>query len=377
MVLTEAEALGDVFATSAHSPAPIFPLVDAQIQSFIERGYITVRASALSADFHATVTGKALGLREANTPGWSSNNCFPILPELGAVLKEPHVHGALTGLLGPGYALHPHRHCHQSAHGNKDQGIHQDSYEDDSQVRHHKPRWCMAMYYPQDVDPDLGPTAVVPGSHWYNDPHRVGTERSGVAQFGTGSGAPGHWCHETEEYHAVVPAGSVVIVHYELWHRATKLLATDGRVRFMFKFLVVRMSEPTSPSWDCAADALPGQQDKWARERADPKSFAIWEWMRGRRTPPTSERPTLRARDRTQEDRDTLDHLLGLLRANNYLGTESEPQRLSAAFELGRLGGAAVAPLIEILRCESAAKKRWYLLRLTLRNCQTFENQSD
>ena len=140
MALAEAEALGDVFATSAHRPAPIVPLVDAQIQSFIEHGYITVRASALSADFHAAVTDKAMALREAGTPGWSSNDCFPILPELGEVLREPHVHGALTGLLGPGYAMHPHRHCHQSAHGNTDQGIHQDSYEDDSQVRHHKVR---------------------------------------------------------------------------------------------------------------------------------------------------------------------------------------------------------------------------------------------
>ena len=223
----------------------------------------------------------------------------------------------------------------------------------------------MAMYYPQSVGEDLGPTAVVPGSHWYNDPHRAGKERSGDAHFGKGSGAPGHWCHETEEYHAVVPAGSVVIVHYELWHRATKLLAEDGRMRFMFKFLLVRMAEPTSPSWDCAADALAGQQDEWATGRADAKSFGIWEWMRGR-PPPATEGPILRARERTQEHCETLEHLLGLLRANDFLGTASEPQRLSAAFELGRLGGAAVAPLVEILRCESAVKNRWYPPRFTL-----------
>ncbi len=264
-------ALGDVFAGTGHRPAPIVPLLDAQIQSFIEQGFVIVRASTLSPEFHATVlmlsapspfnstvighdyqrctgiqcrfdlpllnplippeqvTARAMALREADKPGWSSNNCFPILPELGEVLKEPHVHGALTGLLGQGYAMHPHRHCHQSAHGNRDQGIHQDSYEDDSQVRHHKPRWCMAMYYPQDVTPDLGPTAVVPGSHWYNDSHRIGSERSSDDVFGKGSGTPGHWCHETEEYHAVVPAGSVVIVHYELWVSSSDVVSLPAR----------------------------------------------------------------------------------------------------------------------------------------------------
>lgn len=330
------------------------------MQDFIQNGYITVEAATLPAQFHVSVADKARVLREADTPGWSSNNCFPILPELGEVLKEPHVHGALTGLLGAGYAMHPHRHCHQSAPGNSDQGIHQDSYEDDVQVRHHKPRWCMAMYYPQDVTPDLGPTAVVPGSHWYNDPHRVGDQRSSDELFGKGSGTPGHWCHETEEYHAVVPAGSVVIVHYELWHRATKLLAEDGRMRFMFKFLFVRMTDPTSPSWNCAAEALPGQQDGWARMHADAKSLAIWEWMRGRPPPPRTERSMLRPWDETKEHRDTLDGLLDMLRANSFLGIESEPQRLNAAYELGRFGGAAVGPLVEILRRESAAKSCWF-----------------
>ncbi len=130
-------------------------------------------------------------------------------------------------------------------------------------------------------------------------------------------------------------------------------------MRFMFKFLFVRMAEPTSPSWDCAADALPGQQDDWARERADAKSFAIWEWMRGR-PPPRAERTMLRPLDQQRDCLSNLDGLLDMLRANDFLGTESEPQRLNAAFELGRLGSVAVTPLVEILRHESAAKKLWY-----------------
>ena len=41
----------------------------------------------------------------------------------------------------------------------------------------------------------------------------------------------------------------------------------------VFKFLVVRMEEPTGPSWNCAADSLPGAQDEWAQQ-ADAKSLS-------------------------------------------------------------------------------------------------------
>ena len=296
----EAHALGDVFAETGFAPKPIVPLEDAQIQFFIDNGYVAVRASELSDEFHQSVTAAAAELDASGVRGWGSNDVFPIIPQLGEMLSEPHVHGALTGLLGRGYAMHPHRHCHTSPPGNGDQGIHQDSYEDDSQVRHCRPRWCMAMYYPQDVTPDLGPTAIVPGSHWYNDPHRDGSQRSGDQIFGKGSGQPGHWCHENEEYKGVVPPGTVMIVHYEMWHRATKVLSPEAtrysthppsphaqtaRPAFrprdyltsslwsVFKFLVVRMEEPTGPSWNCAADRLPGAQDEWAQQ-ADAKSLS-------------------------------------------------------------------------------------------------------
>ena len=35
--------------------------------------------------------------------------------------------------------------------------MHQDSYENDQNVRHHRTRWTMAFYYPQDVSLDMGP----------------------------------------------------------------------------------------------------------------------------------------------------------------------------------------------------------------------------
>ena len=132
----ESYALGDVFARSGYRPKPMVPLVDAQIQSFIEHGFLSIAASDLGPAFHAGVVAAAESLDASElVPGWSSNDCYPTIPQLGDLLTEPHVHGALTGLLGGGYAMHPHRHCHIARPGNNHQGIHQDSYEDDEQVR--------------------------------------------------------------------------------------------------------------------------------------------------------------------------------------------------------------------------------------------------
>jgi len=44
--------------------------------------------------------------------------------------------------------MHPHRHCHYNFQNRKEQGIHQDSYEDDEYVRHHRTRWVMVFYHP-------------------------------------------------------------------------------------------------------------------------------------------------------------------------------------------------------------------------------------
>ena len=47
---------------------------------------------------------------------------------------------------------------------------------------------------------------------------------------------------------AVVPAGSVILLHYDIWHAGTA--NTSDRVRYMMKFLFDRISESTKPSWN-------------------------------------------------------------------------------------------------------------------------------
>ena len=74
----------------------------------------------------------------------------------------------------------------------------------------------------------MGPTALVPGTQYYMD--GPGDEVAGLA--------------------LTCAAGTVVITHYELWHRATANRST--RTRYMLKFLFARTEE-----------SRPEQRSKW------------------------------------------------------------------------------------------------------------------
>ena len=138
-------------------------LNDDHVQSFLRDGYIVVDAD-MPAGFHAQIYRQVDDLFK--TEGNPGNNILPCVPDLHEVLARPAVAGALMSLLGPNYLLHPHRHCHHNVPGSKEQLMHQDSYEADQNVRHHRLRWLMALYYPQDVDGQIGPSSIVPRTQY-------------------------------------------------------------------------------------------------------------------------------------------------------------------------------------------------------------------
>ena len=174
-------------------------LDDRQVQSFVRDGYITLDAG-LPADFHARLHTRIAQLFD--TEGNPGNDILPKAPDLHQILGRPMVAGALTSLLGPDYLLHPHRHCHLNPAGSEGQRMHQDSYEADQNVRHHRLRWLMAFYYPHDVDAGRGPSSIVPRTQYLTaeDQH----------------GSP-------DELPFVGKAGSVTIVHYDLWHGVSRI----------------------------------------------------------------------------------------------------------------------------------------------------------
>ena len=270
------------------------PLNDQQMAAYIREGHIAVNADYPSR-FHRAVYDEIESVLESE--GNPGNNILSRVPLLQDILDHPAVVGALTGILGPDYYLYPHRFCHFNPPGSEGQTLHKDSLT----RRQHRTRWAMAMYYPQDVSVEMGPTGVVPGSHYYN----------------TGTG-PAY------EVRSAAEAGEVRIVHYDIWHRGTP--NTSDRNRYMVKFLFTRMVEPESPSWD-------GGTGSWSPtgDIRDRMWSTMWDWHRGNGGSP-------------QASGADLDGLMAALRDG------PEPEGLNAAYELAALGADAVSPLVDVLR---------------------------
>ena len=213
-------------------------LTDDDMASFIIRGYHVVQpelADGLNQEIY-----DALEALPSN-PG---DAVLDEVPQLHDVWNSPEVVGALTSLLGPDYEMFPHRHCHRNAPGTPSQQIHQDNLNDlridGGQIRApDRVDLALAMYYPQDVEQNMGPTCILPGTHVLKAlPERMASQ--------------GNF---RDQYIATVPAGSVVILHYDIWHAGTA--NTSDRVRYMLKFLFQRTSNPSVAPWnhDQANDA--------------------------------------------------------------------------------------------------------------------------
>eukprot|EP00930_Biecheleria_cincta_P084710 TRINITY_DN74159_c0_g1_i1.p1 TRINITY_DN74159_c0_g1~~TRINITY_DN74159_c0_g1_i1.p1 ORF type:complete len:647 (+),score=96.37 TRINITY_DN74159_c0_g1_i1:68-2008(+) len=224
-------------------------LSDEQVQSFIARGYLVLPpresevAEGLGPDLHAGIfrATQDLGVR-ADQLG---NNILPALPDLARVYESRRVSGALKSLLGPGYVMHPHRFCHKSQPGRQAQTWHRDSYWGNWHPRSHMPYWVMALYFPQDTPVELGPTGILPFSQYYNkDEGSRGL--FGVTRFSdcdlTEGAVIQAW--QVREHPLVCRAGTVALIHYDLWHRGAANNTDDG-IRFMFKFQFTRMISPS------------------------------------------------------------------------------------------------------------------------------------
>jgi len=286
-------------------------LDDQTMQRFIRDGYITFKPD-FPDGFHQRIYDRIEAtIEQSGNPG---NNLLPRVPELMQVFDHPQVHGALCSILGADYYLHLHRHVHDRPPGGADQNLHKDSlgnsrFAVDEKKRHHRTRWSMLFYYPQDTPLTLGPTAVMPHSQYLNVDRPEGQEEAQLAG----------------------EAGTVTIVHYDLLHRG---MANHGdRNRHMVKFLFTRMSEPSSPSWahrgaDWAGSGDP-QEGIWRH---------IWDWHCGRLSNGGAD--------------------AGVAELVERLGSARELVALDAAYALGRKGREAVPALVDALAAEDEAVSR-------------------
>ncbi|MDE0013927.1 MAG: HEAT repeat domain-containing protein [Candidatus Poribacteria bacterium] len=266
----------------------------------------------MPAQFHEAIYQETMTVfdKEGN-PG---NNLVPRIPEIQKVLDDPNVKGALTSLLGADYYMQPHRHPHYNPPGSQGQNMHQDGGKRWS----HHTRRLLVFYYPQDTPLELGPTGVVPMSHYYST-----REGSGVAP----------------EQPIVGKAGTVAFANYDLWHRA--MPNSSEKRRYMMKFLYTRMSEPQEPTW--ANKETDWTNGKPVGPAEHQEMFRhLWNWHRG-------------IEDSEAGGTSNGESLSGLISA---LNSTSESTGLQAAYELPRFGERAIPALVQCLQDESEMTRR-------------------
>jgi len=282
------------------------------VREFIAHGYTLVQADQ-PPDFHRQVSEKLDAILAAE--GNPGNNILPRVPELGAIFDSPTVRGALQSLLGPGYSMHSHRYCHLNSPGSQGQHWHKDDYIFDHNVRHHRFRWVMAFYYPQDVDPDMGPTGIASDHHYCNHISNADPTLS-----------------SEEEIKLCGPAGTVALVNFDVWHRATANIS--NRKRYMLKFQFLRMHEPCEPSWqDSGGDGQPIADDPHPNLSAH-----VWHWLSG--------------------NPDAAPHLQALDKENFATASQcnNEHSRIDNAYIPHDQGAQAIPDLIDALRIEARSK---------------------
>jgi HEAT repeat protein len=238
--------------------APAKLLAPEQLASFLANGYLVLNPD-LPAAFHEAMFDRfaqIIGEDNDYNPG---NNLLPVVPELNRVFEDGVVRGGLTSILGPDYMMHPHRVLHDNPPGSNAQVWHHDSYWGyKRKVHNHRPWWVMIMYYPQKIFDDIGPTGVIPGSQC------IAQRLGDIDQLGRA---------------AAGPAGTCMLIHYDIWHRKMKNLT--NLKRYMVKFEFTRMARPragdfhlSDRAWQRPADAPAYDLEPMWREQ--------WNWLAAR-----------------------------------------------------------------------------------------------
>ena len=314
---------------------------DEDMRHFIVNGFVTVKPD-FPRSFHEQVYQQTKAIFD--TDGNPGNNLLPRIPEIQEVFNHSIVRGALSSLLGPDYIMHSHRHPHHNVPGSHSQDFHKDSYWGYDKVRHHSPHWVLAFYYPQDVVEAIGPSAVLPGTQYYNTNLHDDADE-GNPLYGE--------------------AGTVTLLHFDLHHRA--MANQTQKHRYMMKFEFVRMKppianpwQPKTPTWKSIdwEPPLGNHETMWEH---------IWDWLRGKGTSMNRDGSSVNGdvsalANQLQDCSEvaSLDAAYALAAVGNVnnsvvptlinaLGNETEVISRSAAYGLGAVGRGAVPALIDAL----------------------------
>ena len=282
-------------------------LTDTQMAVFLRDGFLLLQPSDLALSLHDQLFNEAAALYdEARRVGGNTthlhilgDNLLARVPTLESVLASPTVQGALTSILGSRPLLHPHHFVHSA--GRADQGFHQDGnlpWNTRGHFRSPRPIAAMLFYYPQTVADEMGPTEVLPGTQYWSGNFEDGEcwhaddslDRAFNDEVSRADDLAFRDVRLAESMRVLpyrniarqrltVPAGSVVIAHYDLVHRGTRQApGWDGR-RFMYKFYYLRAEELRAPSWNIQRRQLPPACKSVVADELIVRQ--VWQWLCG------------------------------------------------------------------------------------------------
>ena len=359
-------------STEASQPAD-FPYTHPQdvTRDFASRGIFVLAPEELgiSPDVHARIFKREKELVDAGQPVTPGG-----LPDVLEVINAPGVVDVCNRLLGKHWAIVPFTHNASFTSGGRDQHWHKDDngpYNGKKQ-RHHQAVQIEMLYYPQDVTPEMGPTATIPYSQYLsfdseeNQDNFAGAEHldfnyqlsrmeaepvSGPdSKYSREEIVERRTAHDVRMREAVehtgwplvstleaapLRAGSVVFYSHNTFHRGNHRRddwnTWKDNPRFMWRFWLYRTSEPD--------DVAPAEMD-WNALGVDPLSQAdlstasddvttVWRyhyhWLHtGQAPPPLSNASALDP-----------EALYGQMLA---VGESNEAVRMGAAYKLAALG---------------------------------------
>jgi len=192
-------------------PDPNHLLSSRQMAAFVTDGYLRFDALVPDALNRAALPELDGGLRGAPA-GTPLAQLYPAPSAIGSILRMPEVEGIIASLTGPDPVFDHHAIHTRAVKQTQAQHLHGDAVID---TRTHFD--IQLMYYPHDVPIEMGPTLVVPGSHF----RRI--NESDIGRYQNLRGQIPMACQ----------AGTLLALHHGIWHCGGQN-KTD-QVRFMFK----------------------------------------------------------------------------------------------------------------------------------------------
>jgi hypothetical protein len=371
-------------STEAAQPSD-FPYTHPQdvAREFASRGIFVLAPEQLgiSPDVHARIFQHEKELVDAGQPVMPGG-----LPDVLEVINAPGVVAVCNQLLGEHWAIVPFTHNASFTSGGRDQHWHKDDngpYNGKKQ-RHHQAVQIEMLYYPQDVTPEMGPTATIPYSHYLsfdseeNQDNFAGAEHldfnyqlsrmesepvSGPdSKYSREEIVERRTAHDIRMREAVehtgwplvstleaapLRAGSVVFYSHNTFHRGNHRRddwnTWKDNPRFMWRFWLYRTSEP---------NASAPAEINWNSLGVDPLSQAdlttasddvttVWRyhyhWLHTGQAP--APRPDAAALDAAARESEAK----ALYAQLQSMGEANEAVRMGAAYKLASLGDETLA----------------------------------